>query len=133
RRPGRRYGVVAGTGRLAGMIRDFRFGEQEIDHLRRAKVVDDDTAGWLAAYRFTGDVDGYAEGELYFPGSPILTVSGTFAECVVLETLALSVLNHDCAIAAAAARLATAARRRPPIELGTRRAHEHAAAAAARA
>ena len=80
-----------------------------------------------------GDIDGYAEGELFFPGSPILTVSGTFAECVVLETLVLSVLNHDCAIAAAAARMVTAARGRPLIEMGSRRTHEEAAVAAARA
>ncbi|GAA0796838.1 nicotinate phosphoribosyltransferase [Spirilliplanes yamanashiensis] len=130
---GRRYGVVAGTGRLAEMIRDFRFGAEEIAHLRRARVVDDETADWLAAYRFTGDIDGYAEGELFFPGSPILTVSGSFAECVVLETLALSVLNHDCAVAAAAARMVTAARGRAIIEMGSRRTHESAAVAAARA
>lgn len=130
---GRRYGVVAGTGRLAGLIRDFRFTDAGLAHLRRAKIVDDDTAAWLAAYRFTGDIDGYAEGELFFPGSPILTISGTFAECVVLETLALSVLNHDCAVAAAAARMVTAARGRPIIEMGSRRTHEAAAVAAARA
>ncbi|WBC10003.1 nicotinate phosphoribosyltransferase [Micromonospora sp. WMMA1947] len=130
---GRRYGVVAGTGRLIEMIRDFRFDPAEIDFLRRTGVVDDRAAQWLADYRFTGDVDGYAEGELFFPGSPILTVSGTFAECVVLETLVLSVLNHDCAVAAAAARMVTAARGRALIEMGSRRAHEEAAVAAARA
>ncbi|MFI2649763.1 MULTISPECIES: nicotinate phosphoribosyltransferase [Micromonospora] len=130
---GRRYGVVAGTGRLIDLIRDFRFDPDEIEFLRRTGVVDDRAARWLADYRFTGDVDGYAEGELFFPGSPILTVSGTFAECVVLETLALSVLNHDCAVAAAAARMVTAARGRALIEMGSRRAHEGAAVAAARA
>ncbi|GGR72370.1 nicotinate phosphoribosyltransferase [Micromonospora fulviviridis] len=130
---GRRYGVVAGTGRLIDLIRDFRFDSDEIEFLRRTGVVDDRAARWLADYRFTGDVDGYAEGELFFPGSPILTVSGTFAECVVLETLALSVLNHDCAVAAAAARMVTAARGRALIEMGSRRAHEGAAVAAARA
>lgn len=130
---GRRYGVVAGTGRLIEMIRDFRFDPDEIDFLRRTGVVDDRAAQWLAGYRFTGDIDGYAEGELFFPGSPILTVSGTFAECVVLETLVLSVLNHDCAVAAAAARMVTAARGRALIEMGSRRAHEEAAVAAARA
>ncbi len=129
---GRRYGVVAGTARLAELIRDFRFTEADLAHLRRAAVVDDETAAWLAAYRFTGDIEGYAEGELFFPGSPILTVSGTFAECVLLETLILSVLNHDCAIAAAAARMVTAARGRPIIEMGSRRTHEEAAVAAAR-
>jgi nicotinate phosphoribosyltransferase len=130
---GRRYGVAAGQGRLVELIRDFRFTEAEVGFLQRSKIVDDDTAGWLAAYRFTGDIDGYAEGELFFPGSPILTVSGTFAECVMLETLILSVLNHDSAIAAGAARMVTAARGRPIIEMGSRRTHEEAAVAAGRA
>jgi nicotinate phosphoribosyltransferase len=130
---GRRYGVVAGTGRLVELLRDFRFGADEVEFLRGAGVVDEDTAGWLSRYRFSGDIEGYAEGELYFPGSPILTVSGTFAECVILETLVLSVLNHDSAVAAAAARMVTAARGRALIEMGSRRAHEEAAVAAARA
>ncbi|MFB6392539.1 nicotinate phosphoribosyltransferase [Polymorphospora lycopeni] len=130
---GRRYGVVAGTGRLVEMLRDFRFADDDLAYLRRAGIVDADTAKWLADYRFTGDIDGYPEGELFFPGSPILTVSGTFAECVVLETLVLSVLNHDCAIAAASARMVTAARGRAVIEMGARRTHEQAAVAAARA
>jgi nicotinate phosphoribosyltransferase len=130
---GRRYGVVAGTGRLIELIRNFRFDPADVDHLRSTGVVDEATAAWLAGYRFSGDIEGYAEGELFFPGSPILTVSGSFAECVVLETLILSVLNHDSAIAAAAARMVTAARGRPIIEMGSRRTHEHAAVAAARA
>jgi nicotinate phosphoribosyltransferase len=130
---GRRYGVVAGTARLADLVRDFRFDAEEIEFLRETGVVDADTADWLSGYRFTGDIDGYAEGELFFPGSPILTVSGTFAEGVVLETLVLSVLNHDSAIAAAAARMVTAARGRGVIEMGSRRTHEEAAVAAARA
>ncbi|MFI7606767.1 nicotinate phosphoribosyltransferase [Micromonospora sp. NPDC049366] len=130
---GRRYGVVAGTGRLIELIRDFRFDEAEVDFLLRRGVVDEPAAAWLRDYRFTGDIDGYAEGELFFPNSPVLTVSGTFAECVVLETLVLSVLNHDSAVAAAAARMVTAARGRTLIEMGSRRAHEGAAVAAARA
>ncbi|MFC0508320.1 nicotinate phosphoribosyltransferase [Micromonospora costi] len=130
---GRRYGVVAGTGRLIELIREFRFDDADVDHLLRSGVVDEPAAAWLRDYRFTGDIDGYAEGELFFPNSPVLTVSGGFAECVVLETLVLSVLNHDSAVAAAAARMVTAARGRTLIEMGARRAHEGAAVAAARA
>jgi nicotinate phosphoribosyltransferase len=130
---GRRYGVVAGTGRLVEAVVDYRFGDPEIEHLRDHEVVDAETAGWLSRYRFTGDIEGYAEGELFYPGSPILTVSGSFAECVMLETLILSILNYDCAVAAAAARMVTAARGRPIIEMGSRRAHEIAAVASARA
>jgi nicotinate phosphoribosyltransferase len=130
---GRRYGVAAGQGRLMELIRNFRFEPSDIGFLRSAGIVDETAAAWLTGYRFTGDIDGYAEGELFFPGSPILTVTGTFAECVVLETLILSVLNHDSAIASAAARMVTAARSRPIIEMGSRRTHEDAAIAAARA
>ncbi len=130
---GRRYGVVAGTGRLLDAIADFRFDAEQLDLLRAAGVVDDRTASYLAEYRFGGDVDGYREGELYFPDSPVLTVSGSFADAVILETLVLSVLNHDCAIAAAAARMITAAGGRPLIEMGSRRTHEQSAVAAARA
>jgi len=130
---GRRYGVVAGTGRLLEAIEGFRFGPDELSALAEQQVADAATLDWLADYRFAGDVDGYPEGELYFPGSPVLTVTGTFAEAVLLETLALSVLNHDCAIASAAARMSTAANGRRLIEMGSRRTHEQAAVAAARA
>ncbi|GLZ41031.1 nicotinate phosphoribosyltransferase [Actinokineospora sp. NBRC 105648] len=130
---GRRYGVVGGTARVVEAISEFRFGDDELRHLREHRVVDEDTIAWLADYRFAGDVDGYAEGELYFPGSPILTVTGTFADAVVLETLVLSILNHDSAIVSAAARMAGAANGRPIIEMGSRRTHEHAAVASARA
>jgi nicotinate phosphoribosyltransferase len=130
---GRRYGVVAGTGRLLEAITSFRYDEQELAFLVESEVIDELTRDWLAAYRFTGDISGYAEGELYFPGSPILTVDATFAQGVVLETLALSILNHDAAVASAAARMVVAAGDRPCIEMGSRRTHEEAAVAAARA
>ncbi|MEP6561445.1 MAG: nicotinate phosphoribosyltransferase [Nakamurella sp.] len=128
---GRRYGVVAGTGRLVQAILDFRFGEDELATLR--PFLDRATLDYLADYRFDGDVDGYPEGELFFPNSPVFTVIGSFGAAVILETLVLSILNHDCAIAAAAARMAAAAGDRPLIEMGTRRTHEESAVAAARA
>jgi nicotinate phosphoribosyltransferase len=130
---GRRYGVVAGTGRLLDALEAFRFDADQLDFLRSAGITDDATMDFLKTYRFTGDIWGYAEGDCYFPGSPILVVEGTFAEAVILETLALSVLNHDCAVAAAGSRMVLAAAGRPLIEMGSRRTHELAAVAAARA
>ncbi len=130
---GRRYGVVAGTGRLLDAIERFRFSQAELDFLADEGIVDSDTLAFCASYRFKGNIWGYAEGDCYFPGSPILVVEGTFAEAVVLETVALSILNHDCAIASAASRMVTAARGRPLIEMGSRRTHERAAVASARA
>ncbi|MFJ7419266.1 nicotinate phosphoribosyltransferase [Streptomyces uncialis] len=130
---GRRYGVVAGTGRVLDAVENFRFDEPVIRFLRERRIVDERTLAWLADYRFTGDVWGYPEGEVYFPGSPVLRVEGSFAECVLLETVILSILNHDSAIAAAASRMASAAGDRPLIEMGARRTHELAAVASSRA
>ncbi|HET6817320.1 MAG TPA: nicotinate phosphoribosyltransferase [Mycobacteriales bacterium] len=132
--PGRRrYGVVAGLGRLVDDLPRFRYDADTLDFLAATGVIDRATCEWLSSYRFSGSIDGYAEGEAYFPGSPVLVVEGTFAECVVLETLILSVLNHDSAIATAAARMICAAGDRPCIEMGSRRTHEWAAVASARA
>ncbi len=130
---GRRYGVVAGAGRVLDALESFRFEEESLAFLRDNEVIDEPTLEFLAGYRFSGNVDGYAEGECYFPGSPIMTVEGTFAEAVLLETVILSILNHDCAIATAATRMIRAAGTRPLIEMGSRRTHEAAAVAAARA
>jgi len=130
---GRRYGVVAGLGRALDALEHFTFDDEVLGVLRDHEIVDESTLEWLAGYRFTGDVSGYAEGEMYFPFSPLLTVEASFAEGVLLETLLLSILNHDSAIASAASRMTWAAGDRPCIEMGSRRTHEEAAVASARA
>ncbi|WP_272937693.1 nicotinate phosphoribosyltransferase [Mycolicibacter nonchromogenicus] len=127
----RRYGVVAGTDRFLEALAGFTFDDAALNLL--SEFLDPQTVNFLADFRFRGDIDGYPEGELYFAGSPVLSVQGTFAECVVLETLLLSIFNHDTAIASAAARMVTAAGDRALIEMGSRRTHEQAAVAAARA
>ena len=130
---GRRYGVVAGTGRVLDAVEDFHFTDEEVSFLEKTGVVGPHMAEWLSNYRFTGSIHGYAEGDLYFPGSPLLTVEGTFAEACVLETLLLSIYNHDSAIASAASRMVMMAEGRSIIEMGSRRTHEESAVAAARA
>lgn len=129
----RRYGVVAGTGRLLEAIENFRFGDEELEWLASANFLRPQTLDWLANYRFSGNIWGYPEGEVFFPGSPILTVESTFAEGVLLETIALSILNADSAVATAASRMVQAAGGRPLAEMGSRRTGERSAVAAARA
>ncbi len=129
----RRFGVVAGTGRILEALERFEFSGDQIEWLREAHIVSEEALGYLRDFRFAGDIDGYPEGECYFQGSPLLTVEGTFAECTLLETLLLSVLNHDCAIASAASRMTIAAHGRPCLDMGARRSHERAAVSAARA
>lgn len=130
---GRRYGVVGGTGRVLDAIEAFRFDDAILADLEERSVVDAPTLEWLADFRFSGDVWGYGEGETYFPYSPLLIVESTFAEAVLLETIVLSILNADSAVASAASRMVIAAGGRPCIEMGSRRTHEWAAVSAARA
>lgn len=129
----RRFGVVAGTARILEALQRFEFQDEQIDYLAKEKIVSDDCLDFLKNFHFSGDIIGYPEGECYFSGSPLLTVESTFAEAVVLETLALSILNHDCAVASAASRMTIAAHGRPCMDMGARRTHERAAISAARA
>ena len=129
----RRYGVVAGIGRALELLARFRFEDAELEYLREHRVVSAATLDRLADYRFSGSIRGYREGEAYFPQSPLLEVRSTFAEGVILETMLLSVLNYDSAVASAAARMVSAADGRPLAEMGSRRTGERSAVAAARA
>lgn len=130
RRP---WGVFGGLGRLTDALGEFFFTRDQLRWLAGSGVVGDATLEWLAGYSFSGDLFAYREGELYTGGSPVLTVEGTFAQAVLLETLVLSILNFDSAVAAAASLITAAAGDRPVIEMGSRRTDPHAAVAAARA
>ena len=128
--PGRRFGVVAGQGRLAELLPTLRF---DAEALQAVDFLGPQACAWLDGRVPDVQVTAYAEGETYAPGSPVLTVEGCFGDGLLLETLVLSVLNHDTAIASAAARMVLAAGDRPLMDMGSRRTHEQAAVAAARA
>lgn len=131
--PGRRYGVFAGLGRLLDALERFVFGPEELDWLSARGFLSDRAVEWLGAYRFGGEIHAYPEGELYTGGSPVLAVCGGFGEAVLLETMVLSILNYDSAVASAASLITAAAAGRPVIEMGSRRIDPEAAVAAARA
>ncbi len=130
---GRGYGVVAGPGRLGDLLADFSFDDDDLAYLSGLGRFSERLLSHLSAFRFEGDVWSYREGDLYVPGSPVLRVDASFGTGLLLETLLLSVLNHDCAVASAAARMHDVAEGRHLIEMGGRRTHEDAAVASARA
>ncbi|RSX53486.1 nicotinate phosphoribosyltransferase [Bifidobacterium goeldii] len=130
---GRRYGVVAGVGRILDALEHFHLDDEDLKFLSDRNVVSPETIKWLENLHFSGSIKGYREGEMFFPNSPILQVEGTFGECTLLETLVLSILNYDSAVASAASRMVSAAKDRPCMDMGGRRTNEWAAVAAARA
>ena len=130
---GRHYGVAAGQGRILDALENFHLDDNDLKFLADRKVVGPETIKWLENFHFSGSIKGYREGEMFFPNSPILQVEGTFGECTLLETLLLSILNYDSAVASAASRMVSAAKDRPCMDMGGRRTNEWAAVAAARA
>lgn len=130
---GRAYGVTAGAARVGTLLEGFTFDEADLDYLGRNSICSKETLDYLANFRFAGSIYAYPDGELYFPFSPVLRLEASFAEGLILETLLLSALNFDSAIATAASRMALAARGRTLIEMGTRRTNENAGVVAARA
>jgi nicotinate phosphoribosyltransferase len=130
---GRRFGVVAGVARVVDALTSFRFDDAELRWLEAERVVSASTLRWLADFRFGGDIHAYREGEVHVDSSPVMTVVAPFGEALLIETLLLSILNHDSAVAAAGARMVGVAQGRRMLEFGSRRTHEGAAVAAARA
>lgn len=130
---GRSYGIVGGTARALDAISRFRFTDPELSWLSDNAIVSDNGLAYLADYRFSGDAWGYLEGDVFLQNSPVLTIEASFAEAVILETVLLSIFNHDSAVASATARITDAAGERGILEGGSRRVHEQAGVAAARA
>ncbi len=134
----RRFLVAAGVGRMVAALSALRFTEADLAWLDRDRVLGPVLArpavrALFEGLRFRGRVLAVPEGRLCFPGEPLVRVEGTLAEAQLVETLLLSIVNHDTRVASKAARIVIAAQGRPCFEFGTRRTHERAAVDAARA
>lgn len=129
---GRRYGVVAGTQRAIQAVKNFRFTEEQLAYLEADPVIEESTIYYLRNFKFSGTIRGYREGDIYVPYSPIITVESTFGESVLLETVLLSIMNHDSAVASASARMVQAGQGMGIIEMGSRRTHDESAVDASR-
>lgn len=133
----RRFLVVAGIDRALRYLEGVRFTEDEVSYLRESAslrdVMTDEMIEYLRSFRFRGRVFGLREGEVLMGGGPILRVEGTLAECQIVETFLLGVINHESKVASKAARVVLAARGRPVMEFGARRLDPLSAPSAARA
>ncbi len=130
---GRPFGVFAGINRLLPHLKSFSFSDDMLRFLEEEKIVSKQTQEFLYSFNFTGDIMSYREGETYFPYSPVITVEGSLGEALLIETLLLSIVNFDSAIATAAARVVEAAKGHFVMEAGSRRIEPEAAVNAARA
>lgn len=124
--PERNFLVAAGLEQALEFIESIRFAAPEIEYLRRLPVfrhVRGEFFDYLGRFRFTGDAWAIPEGSLVFAGEPLLRVTAPIIEGQILETCLLSAINFQTMVASRAARLTIAAKGKPIVEFGARRAH----------
>lgn len=122
------FAVCAGLEQIINYINNLHFEKRDIDFLRSKGLFDEDFLAYLADLRFTGDIYAIPEGTPIFPGEPILTVRAPAVQAQLIETYVLLELNHQSLIATKANRIVRAAKGRPVLEFGSRRAHGASAA-----
>lgn len=116
------FAVAAGLETALDYLANLRFGAEEISYLRSLGLFQDSFLGWLASFRFRGDVDAVPEGELVFAHQPLLRVTGSLPEAQLVESALLNIVNFQTLIASKSARVTIASRGAPVLEFGMRRA-----------
>jgi nicotinate phosphoribosyltransferase len=107
--PNRDWLLFAGLGPTLRIVGELRFGERELDYLSSLDVFRPEFLGYLAEFRFSGDIDAMPEGTVCFANEPTVRVTAPRIEAQVLETLLLNQLNFQTMAATKAARLVLAA------------------------
>lgn len=116
------YTIFAGLEDLLDTLTDYRFYEDELEYLHR-EGFSDVFIEHLDKFHFEGRVESVREGEIVFPGEPVVSISGTLLETQLIETLLLNILNFQSLIATKASRIKQAAGERPVLDFGLRRSH----------
>jgi nicotinate phosphoribosyltransferase len=122
----RNYLIAAGLEQAVHFLCRFRFAPKQIDYIRRLPLFAHVPARWferLAALRFEGDLWALPEGTAAFAGEPLLRVTGPLMQAQLVETFLITTLTMQTVVASKAARVVTAARGRPVVDFGSRRAH----------
>jgi nicotinate phosphoribosyltransferase len=120
--PDRSFLVAAGLEDVVRYLESFRFSPRALDYLRGLERFDPAFLTYLEGVRFTGQVRAVAEGTLIFPNEPLLEVTAPVAEAQLVETAVLNACHAQTVVASKAARVVLAARGRPVVEFGLRRA-----------
>src|SRR5438132_3347286 len=125
---GGQFTVACGLATAIDFLRMFHFTETEIAYLASQRgndgkpLFDSGFLDYLRDLQLTCDIDAIPEGTLVFPNEPLIRVCGPVAQCQLLETALLNILNFQSLIATKAARVCLAAQSDPVIEFGLRRA-----------
>jgi nicotinate phosphoribosyltransferase len=121
--PRRGFLMAAGLEQALTWLEELAFSAEDIARLRAFGAFPERLLAYLAAFRFTGDVDALPEGTVFFPDEPILRVVAPLPQAQLVETRLINLLHFETVIASKAARMVLAAAGKPLIDFGLRRAH----------
>ncbi|MCI1283376.1 MAG: nicotinate phosphoribosyltransferase [Lacticaseibacillus songhuajiangensis] len=125
---GNGYAVFAGLERVVDYLETLHFSTTDIEFLRETQDWDEGFFDYLSKLRFTCSIRSAVEGELVFNNEPIMQIEGPLAQCQLVETAILNIVNYQILIATKASRIRSAAGSDPLLEFGSRRAQEMDAA-----
>jgi nicotinate phosphoribosyltransferase len=127
------YVVFAGVQDLIDTIKSFSFSDEEIDYLKKEGFAEE-FIEYARNFQFRGSIFSAKEGEIIFPGEPVLRVEGNLLETQIIETLLLNILNFQSLIATKASRIKVAAGEKTTVlDFGLRRSQGLAGIHATRA
>ncbi|WPC18155.1 nicotinate phosphoribosyltransferase [Pediococcus inopinatus] len=122
------YAIFAGLERVVKYIQNLHFTDSDIAYLKESEHYPDDFLAYLKDFKFKGTIRSAVEGDLVFNGEPIMQVEGPLADCQLVETAILNVVNYQTLIATKASRIKSVVGSDALLEFGTRRAQEMSAA-----
>ncbi len=119
---GAQFAIAAGLEQLIDYVKNLHFDEEDIEYLRSKNIFNEEFLEYLRNFKFSGSIYAVPEGTVIFPGEPIVTVVAPVIEAQLLETMVLVTINHQSLIATKTNRIVRAAKGRPVLEFGSRRA-----------
>lgn len=121
------YAVFAGLERIVRYLENLKFSESDLAYLETLGY-DEPFLDYLRHLEMTLSVRSAREGDLVFANEPIVQIEGALAQCQLVETAILNIVNFQTLVATKAARIRSVIDDEPLLEFGTRRAQEMDAA-----
>ncbi|MCB5954086.1 nicotinate phosphoribosyltransferase [Enterococcus sp. CWB-B31] len=118
------YAIFAGLERLVDYLENLTFSETDIAYLREVENYPEEFLAYLKEFKFSCTVRSALEGDLVFNNEPLIQIEGPLAQCQLVETALLNMVNFQTLIATKAAKIKSVIGDDPLMEFGTRRAQE---------
>ncbi len=116
------FAIMAGIEQLIDYLENIKFTDDDLNFLRAKYDFDEKFLDYLKNFDFKCSVKAVPEGTPIFPNEPIIKVIGPLLQAQMIETMILLTINHQSLIATKASRIVRAAKGRPVMEFGARRA-----------